>query len=150
VLNAEVINILRIPHDVIDVVAVREQQEIIRREHQYRGGRPEPEMRGRTIMLVDDGLATGATMRAAVTAVRHHQPARLIVAVPTAAPETCTELQKEADEVVCAMTPEPFYAVGLWYADFTQVTDEEVQDLLAQAARWPRAAISTPEEHTIT
>ena len=81
-------------------------------------------------------------MRAAMAAARHHQPARLVVAVPTAAPETCAELQAEADEVVCATTPEPFYAVGFWYADFTQVTDAEVRDLLAQAARLPHAAAS--------
>jgi putative phosphoribosyl transferase len=146
VLNTEVVQLLHIPDDLIDLVAAQEQREIDRREHLYRAGRPLPHIRGRTVILVDDGLATGATMRAAVAAVRHHQPARLVVAVPTAAPETCAELQAEADEVVCATTPEPFYAVGLWYADFTQVTDMEVRDLLAQAARLPYAAASTPEE----
>jgi len=150
VLNAEVINILRIPNDLIKVVAATEQQEIDRRERQYRDGRPTPEIREQTVILVDDGLATGATMRAAVTAVRHHQPARLIVAVPTAAPETCAELRAEADEVVCAMTPEPFYAVGKWYADFTQVTDAEVRDLLARAARLPRTTVSTSDTHATT
>jgi putative phosphoribosyl transferase len=138
VLNAEVIQLLHIPAGVIDLVAVQEQREIDRREHHYRDGRPAPSIRGKTVILVDDGLATGSTMRAAVAAVRQHQPARLVVAVPTAAPETCAELRAEADEVVCATTPEPFYAVGLWYADFTQVTDAEVGDLLAQAARTPR------------
>jgi len=87
------------------------------------------------LILVDDGLATGATMRAAVTALRQRRPARVIVAVPTAASETCAELRTEVDEIVCARTPEPFYAVGLWYDDFTQVSDKEVRDLLAAAAR---------------
>lgn len=150
VLNADVINELRIPSDVIEAVAVREQEEINRRERRYRAGRSAPDIRGRTVILVDDGLATGATMRAAVTAVRYHQPARLVVAVPIAAPETCKELQAEADEVVCVITPEPFYAVGLWYADFTQVTDEEVRDLLARAARLPSAAVSSQNEHPTT
>jgi len=142
VLNAEVIHTLHIPDGVVDRVAAQEQREIDRREHRYRDGHPAPSIRGRTVILVDDGLATGSTMRAAVAAVRHHQPARLVVAVPTAAPEICAELEAEADEVVCATTPEPFYAVGLWYADFTQVTDAEVRDLLAQAARLPYAAAS--------
>jgi len=142
VLNADVIQLLNIPDELVDLVTAQEQREIDRREHRYRDGRPTPSIRGRTVILVDDGLATGATMRAAVAAVRHHQPARVVVAVPTAAPETCAELQTEADEVVCATTPEPFYAVGLWYADFTQVTDVEVRDLLAQAAQAPHPAAS--------
>jgi len=145
VLNTEIINTLRIPHAVIDVVATREQREIDRRERQYRAGRPVPKIRGRIILLVDDGLATGATMRAAVTAVRQHQPAKVVVAVPIAAEEICTELRAQADEVVCAVTPEPFYAVGLWYADFTQVTDQEVRDLLTQAARLPFNTTSTDD-----
>jgi putative phosphoribosyl transferase len=148
VVNAEVINILRISDEVIERVAAREQREIDQRERQYRAGLPAPPIWGRTIILVDDGLATGATMRAAATAVRHHHPARLIVAVPTAAPETCAELRAEADEVVCAATPEPFYAVGLWYADFIQVTDAEVRDLLAQAARLPHATAAARDELT--
>jgi putative phosphoribosyl transferase len=142
VLNAEVIQLFHIPDGVIGLVAAQEQREINRREHHYRDDRPALSIRGKTIILVDDGLATGSTMRAAVVAVRQYHPARLVVAVPTAAPETCAELQAEADEVVCATTPEPFYAVGLWYADFTQVTDVEVRDLLAQAARLPHAAAS--------
>lgn len=141
VLNEEVIQVLAIPDELIDQVAAREQREILRREQRYREGRPAPSLAGRTIILVDDGLATGATMRAAATAVRcHQQLARLVIAVPTASPDTCTALQAEADEVVCAMTPEPFYAVGLWYADFHQVTDTEVRDLLAQAVQLSSAS----------
>jgi predicted phosphoribosyltransferase len=92
------------------------------------------------VILVDDGLATGATMLAAIQALRQQQPARIVVAVPIAAPETCEQLRAVADEVICAVTPEPFYAVGLWYADFSQTTDEEVRDLLAAAAREQVAA----------
>jgi len=150
VLNTEIIHLLNIPDALIDLVAAQEQREIDRRERQYRDGRPAPAILGQTVILVDDGLATGATMRAAATAVRHSQPARLIIAVPTAAPETCVALQEEADEVICAMTPEPFYAVGLWYADFTQVTDAEVRDLLARAARLSHAVGPPREERTPT
>ncbi|HEV8717863.1 MAG TPA: phosphoribosyltransferase [Candidatus Binatia bacterium] len=135
VLNREVVELLGIPDSLIDAVATRELQEIARRERLYRDNRPAPKVQGRTVILIDDGLATGATMRAAVAALRQQQPARVIVAVPTAAPETCAELGAEVDEIVCARTPEPFYAVGLWYADFRQITDEEVRDLLARAAR---------------
>ena len=135
VLNPDVVEMLRIPAAIIDTVASRELQEIERRERRYRARRPAVEVQGRTLILVDDGLATGATMRAAVTALRQRRPARVIVAVPTAAPETCADLRTEVDEVVCARTPEPFYAVGLWYDDFTQVSDDEVRDLLAAAAR---------------
>jgi putative phosphoribosyl transferase len=134
VLNEEVVSKLDIPEEVIDAVAAEEQQELNRREHDYRAGRPPPDVRGRTIILVDDGLATGSTMRAAVAALRQQGPARIVVAVPVGAPETCAELQHEADEVVCAETPEPFYAVGAWYKNFSQTTDEEVRELLARAA----------------
>jgi predicted phosphoribosyltransferase len=133
VLNDELVRALRIPYHVIAAVAAREQQELARRERLYRGDRPPPEVRGRTVILVDDGLATGATMYAAVKALRQQLPARIVVAVPIAAPEACAELSEEVDEIVCAVTPEAFYAVGLWYADFSQTTDEEVRDLLAQA-----------------
>ena len=135
VLNSDVVELLQIPASIIDTIAGRELQEIERRERLYRARRPAVEVQGRTLILVDDGLATGATMRAAVTALRQRRPARVVVAVPTAAPETCADLRTEVDEVVCACTPEPFYAVGLWYDDFTQVSDEEVRDLLAAAAR---------------
>ncbi len=132
VLNEEIVQRLGIPEYVIDAAVAREQQEVARRERLYRGGRPPPEVRGRTVILVDDGLATGATMRAAVMALRQLQPARIVVAVPTASSETCSELKAEVDKVICAMTPEPFLAVGHWYEDFSQTTDEEVRDLLAR------------------
>jgi predicted phosphoribosyltransferase len=137
VLNEQVVNVLGIPENVIDAVASWEQQELERRERVYRGDRPPPEVHGKTVILIDDGLATGATMQAAVRALRQQKPARIVVAVPTAAPETCEQLKAEADEVICAITPEPFYAVGLWYEDFSQTTDEDVRELLAQA----------PQEH---
>lgn len=133
VLNEEVVQALRIPEEVIDEVAAEELGELERRERLYRGDRPPPDVRGRTVILIDDGLATGSTMRAAIAALRQQHPARIVVAVPVGAPETCAEFQDEADEAICALTPDPFYAVGLWYGDFTQTTDEEVRDLLEQA-----------------
>src|SRR5437899_4876159 len=140
VLNAAVVDALHIPPAAIAAVAAAEQRELARRERLYRGSRPAPDVRGRTVILVDDGLATGATMRAAVAALRQQQPARIVIAVPTAAPETCAELGAEVDEIVCARTPAPFYAVGLWYVDFRQITDDQVRDLLARAARHHGAA----------
>ena len=137
VLNDEVVRVLRVSEEVIDAVAAEEGQELERREREYRGDRPPPDVRGRIVILVDDGLATGSTMRAAVAALRRQGPARIVMAVPVGAPETCGEMQEEADEAVCARTPEPFYAVGLWYEDFSQTTDDEVRDLLrrGEAAR---------------
>ena len=132
VLNEQLVNRLGIPERLIDAVAAREQQELARRERLYRDGRPAPDVRGRTVILVDDGLATGATMHAAIEALRQLQPARIVVAVPTASPEVCEEMKAEVDDVICAITPEPFQAVGLWYQDFSQTTDDEVRDLLAQ------------------
>jgi len=134
VLNEDVVRALRIPGEVIDAIAAEEQQELKRRERAYRGDRPTPQVRGKTVILIDDGLATGSTMRAAVAALRQQGPARIVVAVPVGAPETCAEFQEEADESICARTPEPFHAVGLWYGDFSQTTDEEVHDLLERAA----------------
>ena len=131
VLNDNIVSGLGIPDYVIDAVAARELEELKRRERVYRGGRPPPDVRGRTVILVDDGLATGATMLAAIKALRQLQPARIVVAVPTAAPDTCEALRAEVDEVICAITPEPFHAVGRWYEDFSQTTDEEVRELLA-------------------
>ena len=122
------------PRAVAEVVA-REQAELIRREQLYRAGRPPLSMRGRTVIVVDDGLATGSTMRAAVLAVRQQQAARLVVAVPVGAEDTCRQLRSEADEVVCAAMPTPFRAVGLWYRQFPQASDDEVRDLLEEARR---------------
>ena len=119
----------------VDEVARDEQRELERRERVYRGGRPAPELRGRTVILVDDGLATGATMRVAVRAVRRQAPARVIAAAPVAAPEACELLRAEADEVACAEAPDPFLGVGRWYLDFSQTSDEEVCRLLAEASR---------------
>jgi predicted phosphoribosyltransferase len=134
VLNEQVVRALGIPSRAIESVAEREQRELERREHVYRGDRPPPNVRGRTVILVDDGLATGGTMLAAVRALRQEQPARIVVAVPIAARETCDLLRQEADKVVCAATPEPFHAVGVWYQDFTQTSDNEVRELLARTA----------------
>jgi putative phosphoribosyl transferase len=137
VLNEDVVRYLKISEETINGVTAREQEELARRERAYRGDRPLPALHGRTVILVDDGLATGSSMRAAVTALRQHHPARIIVAVPVAAPSTCEQFNSETDEIVCVcgMTPEPFFAVGLWYEDFTQTTDEEVRELLATAAQ---------------
>jgi predicted phosphoribosyltransferase len=132
VLNDEIVRGLGISEHQIDAAAARELQELAQRQRLYRGDRPLPDIAGRTVILVDDGLATGATMRAAIAAVRQQQPARIVVAVPTASPDTCEALKAEADDVVCAMTPEPFLAVGHWYEDFTQTTDDEVRELLAR------------------
>ena len=130
VLNDEVVQYLNIRREFIDAVAEREQTELERREAAYRHGRPMPSLRNRTVILVDDGLATGSTMKAAVAAVKHEEPKRVIVAVPVGAPETCQALRNLADEVICARMPTSFAAVGQWYRDFSQTTDEEVTDLL--------------------
>ena len=133
ILNQDVLRSLHISDEAIEQVAAHEQAELERRECTYRGDRPLPNLEGRTVILVDDGLATGASMHAAVAAVKAYQPARVLVAVPTAPPETCAEFQGEVDEIVCATTPRPFYGVGAWYRDFTQTTDREVRLLLEQA-----------------
>jgi putative phosphoribosyl transferase len=133
VINRELVEALRIPAQIINTVANRELQELERRERAYRGDRPLPDARGKTVILVDDGLATGSTMRAAADALRQQGPARLVVAVPAGSPETCDEFRDDVDEIVCAITPEPFYAVGLWYDDFSQTKDEEVRALVAAA-----------------
>jgi putative phosphoribosyl transferase len=133
VLNEEIVDQLSIPSRVIDSVAAKELEELRRREIAYRGDRPEPDVKGKTVILVDDGLATGSTVRAAAKALRQQGPARIVVAVPVSAPETCDEYRIGVDEIVCAVTPEPFYGVGLWYRDFSQTTDEEVRELLERA-----------------
>ncbi|QSQ15999.1 phosphoribosyltransferase [Myxococcus landrumensis] len=135
VLNPEVLRELRISREQLDAVARREALELTRRESSYRSGRPPLEVQGRDVILVDDGLATGSTMRAAVGALHKQRPAHIIVAVPVAPAETCDEVKALADEVVCARTPEPFYAVGLWYRDFEQTSDAEVQELLERRAQ---------------
>ena len=132
VLNDEIVRGLGISDHEIHAAASRELHELARRERLYRGDRPPPDIAGRTVILVDDGLATGATMRAAVQALRQQQPGRIVAAVPTASPDTCQVLKAEANDVICAMTPEPFFAVGHWYEDFTQTTDDEVCELLAR------------------
>jgi predicted phosphoribosyltransferase len=132
VLNEDVVRSYGIPNSAIEAVAQQELAELERREREYRQGRPMRDLRDKTVILVDDGLATGSTMRAAVRAVRAHKPARVIVAVPVGAPGTCEEFADIADETICARTPEPFSAVGLWYRDFSQTTDEEVRALLRE------------------
>ena len=133
VVNDDVVNYLRIPDDVIDAVADMELSELERRERAYRGTRPEPNVQGKTVILVDDGLATGSTMRAAAAALRQQNPARIVVAVPVSATQTCDEYRMGVDEIICAKTPEPFMRVGMWYLDFSQTSDEEVREILARS-----------------
>ena len=135
VINQDLVQALRLPPATIEAIAAREQQELERRERVYRGDHPPPDVRGRTVILVDDGLATGATMHAAVKALRQQGAGRVVVAVPIAPPDTCDQLREVVDDIVCAVTPEPFHAVGLWYEDFSQTTDDEVRDLLARSAQ---------------
>jgi predicted phosphoribosyltransferase len=135
VLNQDVVRATGVPEAVVASVTSQERRELERRERAYRGDRPPPDVRGRVAILVDDGLATGASMRAAVEALRRLGPARVVVAVPVGSPQTCEEFQEEADEAICARTPEPFFGVGRWYDDFSQTTDEEVRGLLRRAAK---------------
>jgi putative phosphoribosyl transferase len=135
VLNEEVASALPNADVIIEAVTQRESAELERREHEYRDGRPAPELQNKTVILIDDGLATGATMRAAVKALRQRGAAKIVVAVPVGPPDTCKEFEDVADEVVCASAPEFFQAVGQYYEDFSQTSDEEVRDLLARAAR---------------
>jgi putative phosphoribosyl transferase len=135
VLDDDLIRVAHVSPEDIQRVTELEQAELERRERQYRGDRPFPELAGKTVILVDDGLATGASMRAAVKAVRMATPAHVIVAVPVASPETCDAFRDLTDEIICAETPEPFHAVGLWYDDFSQTTDDEVRELLEHATR---------------
>jgi putative phosphoribosyl transferase len=135
ILSESVVEALSIPERVIATVAAAEEQELDRRERTYREGRPFPEVRGRTVILVDDGLATGSTMRAAAVALRAQGAGRLVAAVPVAPKETCDALRDLMDDVICAVTPEPFLAVGEWYDDFSQTSDADVRNLLRLAAR---------------
>jgi predicted phosphoribosyltransferase len=135
ILNEDVVRILHLSDDVIDLATARELNELERRERAYRGDRPRPNLRDRIAIIIDDGLATGASMRAAINALRLQQPKRIVVAVPTASPETCETFEQEVDEIICATTPQPFMGVGMWYRDFGQVTDQEVRELLARAVQ---------------
>lgn len=137
VLNQEIINLLNIDQASLNATIVKEQAELERRNRLYRQGMPPPDIQGKTIILVDDGLATGATMRASIVSLRHAGAARIIVAVPVAAASASEKIRKEADEVVCLYMPEPFYGVGQWYDDFSQTTDEEVLALLDRANTEP-------------
>jgi predicted phosphoribosyltransferase len=143
VLNEDVVNYLRIPDDLIDKVAAHEERELERRENLYRGGSASITVRGRTVIVVDDGLATGSTMRAAVNALKQLRPAKIVVAAPVAARETCESFKADVDSTcICVMSPEPFYGVGLWYQDFSQTTDEEVCQLLNNAKQPPRQRVA--------
>ncbi|MDP2241988.1 MAG: phosphoribosyltransferase [Burkholderiales bacterium] len=143
VLNTDIIGSLGISAETIDAVASRESRELERRQRAYRGDRPPPQVKGRCVILVDDGLATGATMRSAIKALRQQHPARIVVAVPVAPPDTIETLRQEADEVVCLAAPEPFMAIGRWYHEFPQTSDDEVKDLLQRA--WTTAGGAAPE-----
>ncbi len=134
-LNPEIVEALRISPRDIELVTNREAKELQRREHAYRGGRPPLDVRGRTVILIDDGIATGSGMRAAVAALRQMKPAQIVIAVPVAPASTCDSLRDEVNELICLETPEPFYGVGQFYYDFSQVSDEEVSELLDRAAR---------------
>ena len=132
-INEQVVEAYGISDAEIEAISAAEQRELERRERSYRDGRPLTELAGRTVILVDDGLATGFTMRAAVLSIRLESPARIVVAVPVAAAETCDEFREIVDDIVCSETPEPFQAVGIWYEDFAQTTDAQVHELLSAA-----------------
>ena len=134
ILDDRLVRGLGIPDEVLQETVEKESRELERREAAYRAGRPPLDLEGKTVILVDDGLATGATMRAAALALRKYRPARVVVAVPVASAETCDEFRADVDEIVCALTPSPFHAVGLWYDDFSQTSDEEVRELLRDSS----------------
>jgi predicted phosphoribosyltransferase len=137
VLNRDVLQTLDVPERVIDIVTEKEQRELERQEREYRDGRPPAAVAGRKVVLVDDGLATGSSMRVAVAALRQKNPTRIVIAVPVAAAAACANFETEVDQVICGITPDPFWAVGQWYRDFSPISDEEVRDLLRQAASVP-------------
>lgn len=139
VLNEDVVRAFDLSPSQIEAVVAREQAELERRGRAYRGGSPPPDLSGKTVIVIDDGLATGASVRTALRSLRAHNPARVVLAVPVAPASTCTAMNAEADEVICLMTPEPFYAIGQWYDDFSQTSDQEVVDLLSEAASFGRA-----------
>lgn len=130
VLNEEVVGSMHLSQRVIDSVTTKEVRELARREHLYREGRPPLDVTNNVVILVDDGLATGSTMRAAVAALRQAKAKRIVVAVPVAAAPSCTELREEVDDLICLQSPEPFYSVGFWYEDFSQTSDEEIREML--------------------
>ena len=134
VVDESVLRAYGVDSRTLEEITEREQRELERRERRYRDDRPFPALQDRVVILVDDGLATGSTMRAAVAALRAEGPREIVVAVPVGAPETCSAMARLADDVVCLMTPEPFYAVGLWYENFDQTDDDEVHDLIERAA----------------
>ena len=142
VINEDIVSYLNIPDEVVDAVAMDEQRELERRERAYRDDRPLPRVKHQVVILIDDGLATGSSMRAAALTLRNQKPARIVVAVPVSASKTCDEFRGEVDEIVCAVTPEPFQGVGLWYHDFSQTTDEEVRELLERARQKREKAAS--------
>ena len=150
ILNNDVVRFLNIPNELIDKIAANEQQKLERRELLYRGDRPAYDIRGRTVILVDDGIATVATMHAAVAAIKQRQPSRIIIAVPTAAPSTCDEFSVEVDELVCIIRPEPFIAVSYWYSQFSQTSDAEVRRLLERANHGTLTIPSRPQNTTTT
>jgi predicted phosphoribosyltransferase len=139
VVNEDVVRWYGISEAAIDRIAREEQEELERRERAYRDDRPAPDLTHKIVVLIDDGLATGSTMRAAVKAVRARHPARVVIAVPVGAPQTCAELAVSADEVICARMPEPFSAVGQWYLNFEQTDDAEVRELLQKSTATPQA-----------
>jgi len=136
VLNQDILSHLNISSEYIETEAQRQNKELRRQENYYRNGRPALALRNKTVILIDDGLATGASMRAAISALRQQHPKRIIVAVPVASVASCAELKKEVEEIICEKTPEPFFSVGMWYDDFSQTSDEDVRDLLQCAQEW--------------
>jgi putative phosphoribosyl transferase len=143
VVNQDLVNYLGIPVDVIDAVALGELQELERRERAYRGGRPPPDVKDHIVILIDDGLATGSTMRAAATALHLEKPKRIVIAVPVSSRETCDEFRSDVDEIVCAYTPTHFQGVSLWYEDFSQTSDEEVREILKRSTQ-PQHQVAAP------